>query len=196
MAAMKKFLTCVLAITFACSVLFYQENKAFSLERYVTNVAEGFSDVPSLFELTDYWAEDYYTYDASDMPKWIDWYTLENTATNGTVYTYKGSYPLAYDENWEISDKYRYTWEFVYNDDGTWNYNEISDDGSWPVITEHGKKIYYTGADPELEYGFFGDIVGFFERLIDSVTLIVDVVKGVATNIDVLLPWNSYVEVT
>ena len=55
---LKKALIFILAITFISTVFCYGTGKRFSLELYYTNIAEKFSEIPSIQGLVDIWKKE------------------------------------------------------------------------------------------------------------------------------------------
>lgn len=193
---MKKALCFFFAIVFVCCVIVHGKNERFSLEAMITNLTN-FQDMPSFEDIAECWSGPYRTYDASDMPSWIDLYTLESIPNQGTVFVYKGKMPLAYEEDGSLTKRHPYTWEVVYNANGTLNQSDDPDspDGiSYPIIMQHGKKVFYesySGDDPVLS--FFDSVKAFFLRLGDTMIIIAEMITSVFDNVQYLLPWNNTV---
>ena len=193
---MKKALCFFMAVLFVCCVVTYGEDERFSVEAMITNITK-FDDIPTIQDITDCWTKSYKIYDAGDMPQFIEWYTLENTTDNGTVFVYKGRFPLAYEEDGSLTTRYDYSWEIVYNSNGTWNENPLGDPyGSkgYPIITAHGSHILYESYQGDNEVlRFFDSIKAFFLRLTDTIKVIVKIVVSIFDNLQYLLPWNNTV---
>lgn len=195
-AIVKKALCFFMAVVFVCCVLCHGEDERFSVEVMITNLTN-FEDIPTMQDVIDCWMKPYRIYDAGDMPRFIDWYTLENTTNNGTVFVYKGSFPLAYEEDGSLTKRYDYSWEIVYHSNGTWNENPLGDPyGSkgYPIITKHGSKVFYETYEGDNELlRFFDSIKGFFLRLTDTIKVIVRILVSVFDNLQYLIPWNNTV---
>lgn len=192
---MKKFLCFFMATVFVCCVITYGTNERFSFEAMLNNITN-FQDMPTIEDITDCWTLPYRIFDAGDMPQWIDWYTLENTE-HSTIFVYKGRFPLAYEDDGSLTTRYEYSWEVVYNANGTWNENPLGDpygSKSYPIITDHGTHVMYESYQGDNEVlAFFDHIKAFFLRLTDTIKVIVKIIVSIFKNLKYLLPWNSTV---
>lgn len=205
----KKIVAIVLCVSFLACVMAFGTNRRFSLEKYVTQINEGFSEIPSINDLVAVWsADERYADNVLMLPYWERIYAPlypELPAGIANQIIYWGEYPLAlYDDGREAtSDEWETRTMYLYDSLGHPLYVQyangtVATDNRYKVITDY--LVEYETYNGSTEgYGaifeFFDNIKGFFLRIGDCLGLVFRGFKVCFGNAHLLLPWNATVEV-